>query len=447
MATQGTLTALWGQPTTKKRVAEVDPEAAPTPAKRSALIDLTRDDCEEEKKERDDECPETTQKCVVPALQLKQASPALPKKSVAPPALQLKQASPALPKKIAKKADGGGGGGRNEQYKSVTQVSVQGAEYFDQSIGWAYLRDGRELLLGCEVWQVPAAFAKHPKQNPPTRVGTMPESLNNRFTPLAGTDLVAVMGGSLFCKDPPVLTIHALPACEEVARLQLPEGAGHIAHITSCSSSTPGDGCPMQVLLANDNHLFLVSVTENAGDAPRAEMTLSVDLRSEACPLSAVLRGGGTRRIQSVALWLDATKHLHACLGNQGRVLVVPLSGPDKRLYSEASSVRAARSINMHSPMRKSDTDACVHDMDLWFQQGGAIKLVTVGSDGLMCVTGLHDGSRLLEGSYPDTSWHCTSRGSGGSKGYPYAPAFTVTVGGRQLKNRRHVARCSNCAD
>jgi len=288
----------------------------------------------------------------VPAAQPKPAKAAVG----GAPQLQLKQAPPAAAKKKGPASSAKKGpkeplaGGGKERFKSVTQVSVPGAEYFDQSIGWAVLRDGRELLLGCEVWHVPAGFADHPKTHAPTQIGKMPETLYNRFTPLAGTDLVAVMGGSFWGDGLQFLALHTLPACEEVARLEMPSGLGRIRHITSASAV---DGVS-PVLLVNDDRLLLVSVTHDN----RIEMTQSVDLRAAGSPLAAALGAGGDReqRVQSLALWRDPQHTLHACLGSRGRVLVVPLSG----------APRVARVIHMHAPMRKSDTDARVHDMAIW---------------------------------------------------------------------------------
>ena len=289
----------------------------------------------------------------VPAAQPKAAQAAA---GGAPP-LQLKQAPPAAAKKKGPAASGKKGpkeplaGGGKERFKSVKQVSVPGAEYFDQSIGWAVLRDGRELLLGCEVWHVPAGFADHPKTHAPTQVGKMPETLYNRFTPLAGTDLVAVMGGSVWGNGLQFLALHTLPACEEVARLEMPSGLGRIRHITSAGAGVDGVS---PVLLTDDDRLLLLSVTHDN----RVELTLSVDLRAPGSPLAAALGAGGDReqRVQSVALWRDPEHNLHACLGSRGRVLVVPLSG----------APRVVRVIHMHTPMRKSDTDARVYDMAIW---------------------------------------------------------------------------------
>jgi len=223
--------AFWGQP--KKRAADVDPEA-PTPAKRTALApapaavsvrsaalaDALRIRARQHRASTRintafrvflavpcvlyPACaraghPQFSVSCVIvcvisaQVIDLTHAQPpassvpaAQPKAAQAAaggaPPLQLKQAPPAAAKKKGPAASGKQGpkeplaGGGKERFKSVKQVSVPGAEYFDQSIGWAVLRDGRELLLGCEVWHVPAGFAHHPKTHAPTQVGKMPLS-------------------------------------------------------------------------------------------------------------------------------------------------------------------------------------------------------------------------------------------------------------------------------
>lgn len=95
-----------------------------------------------------------------------------------------------------------------------------------------------------------------------------------------------------------------------------------------------------------------------------------------------------------------------------------------------AGALECIRSIEMHNPMRKSDKEAWVAKVALWTHPTtGAVSAVSVGCDGDCAVAILHDGKRVVsEGGYKERSWHCTSNGSGGSKGYPYAPAHVVAA-------------------
>lgn len=98
-------------------------------------------------------------------------------------------------------------------YKGVTSESIGGAEYFDQNIAWTVLRDGREVLLGCETWHVPDSFASHPKKHPPVKLGDLP---SNYLAPIQGLDLVAVYMKGKLC-------LYTLPECAEaIACLELP---------------------------------------------------------------------------------------------------------------------------------------------------------------------------------------------------------------------------------
>ena len=100
------------------------------------------------------------------------------------------------------------------------------------------------------------------------------------------------------------------------------------------------------------------------------------------------------------------------------------------------ASLAPSRVIAMHDVMRLSDKaeSARVHAMAIWHRQcGEGDELVTVGGDGNIATAPLSvrgAGGALVaaEDTGPRQAWHATDRGSGSSKGYPYAPAHLLAV-------------------
>lgn len=83
-------------------------------------------------------------------------------------------------------------------------TGIPGAEYIDQSIAWATLRDGREVLLGVEAWHVDVG-SKFPVFS---KLSQLP-ARNDRFAAVPGRDLLASVArngsaGTALC-------LHSLP--------------------------------------------------------------------------------------------------------------------------------------------------------------------------------------------------------------------------------------------
>ena len=188
----------------------------------------------------------------------------------------------------------------------------------------------------------------------------------------------------------------------------------HVDHITSAGN---------RVLLATKTRLWLVTVTSPSGNAA-ATMTLNLDI--DLAKAGDVMKLLGGAKLRSLMLWVAPDDIPYALLGSSvnGRMLLLPLDVEQ----GNTTSIKVKRYIEMHTPMRKSDTTAYVADMAVWRKPNGATSLVTVGSDGNIAVAELHDGKEEFAKEEPDDSWRCTMRGSGGSKGYPYAPAFNINV-------------------
>lgn len=151
---------------------------------------------------------------------------------------------------------------------------------------------------------------------------------------------------------------------------------------------------------------------------------------------------GGLGRL---ALWVEpSSSQLYAAVAARGdragllKLLRVALPavppGGGGGGAGEAASAQCVRTVTMHNPIRKADEEGWVSGLALWeHPASGALLALTVGSDAELAVATLHDGSALLPSQGgdpygPERSWHCTSNGSGGSKGYPYAPAQFVAA-------------------
>jgi hypothetical protein len=237
-------------------------------------------------------------------------------------------------------------------------------------------------------------------------------------------------------RDSTTLRVRALPGLQELAALALPfapedaagyDGARNARRILSA----PGAG---GVLVLTPRWLFFARVARGGDGAAKLTLDVTADLADASTPLGAALAHpasakstsswGGQQApalVQSAALWASPEGTVHALLGSRGRVLLVPLLA--------GGALRVARKLTMHSPMRKSDTNAAVHAIDVFRREDGAVSLVTVGSDGDIALAALHDGEELCsDDAWAEQSWHATRRGSGCSKQYCYAPATLLSV-------------------
>jgi hypothetical protein len=387
---------------------------------------------------------------------------AAPPQAAPPPAKRAAPAAPcaaAAPKRANTKAKAGGGASSfaaaaaasKARFRSLSRTGMSTAAYVDECIEWALLRDGRELLIGAEVWHVPEAASSKP-----VKLAQMAER-ENRFAALDGLDALATVATrdgmwapqSAGAPRPVELRLRALPGLEERAVLTLPFAADDAVGYGSARDvrhvvSAPGAG---GVLLLTARWLFFARVSAAAADGALAlSLDVVADMADAASPLGAVLaqsgysaskRGGGgfgsggserPALVQSAALWTSPEGVTHALLGSHGRVLLVPLA-PAGAAGGSAGALRVLRTLDMHFPMRVSDAHAAVHAIAIRTRPCGAATLVTVGSDGNIATAALHDGDALITGDGgASDSWHATRRGSGYSKQYCYAAASILAV-------------------
>lgn len=344
-------------------------------------------------------------------------------------------------------------------------VDVDGAEYFDQMIDWCKLSSGQELIVGeKQIYDVSQPSA-------PVLAATLPYG-SGLWATVRGHDLVAIPERS---KESTSVVFRALPSGGIVGSVTLPIPSATSSR-ASTSASPPSSGTHMAsaegadgVLVVIAAWLFFLRIESVApfscsvlhaaylgdtGTALGKELAYPEEKKGSASGWSA--SSEQKEIVQSAALWVDGSGALHALLGSKGRVLVVPLTvtgaasgtGAGAGGVPDASSAQpltVQRIIHMHEPMRKSDSDAVVRRIAVWYHaagdgvraEGGAKKaagkaagsaevqaasVVTVGSDGNIAVAVLHDGTSARTDTGCDRSWHATSNGSGGSKGYPYAP-------------------------
>lgn len=324
-----------------------------------------------------------------------------------------KRPAPSAPAPSQKKAKAAGAA-----WTKAKLVPVAEASYQDQTLEFATLRDGRELLLGAEVWALPpgASAASPAALKSLARVGKLG---GDRFAALPGVDAAAVVFGSGFGKEAPRLAICELPSGEElVADVPLPgvaadrsyRGGGFVRRV---HAAPRGDGAAL--LVVTNDRLWSFSVRRGAGGVECA-LDASVDLA--AGPLAKRL---GKGELQATALYVGPSDRRFALAGKDGVVHVVPL---------EAGATAPARSVRMHEPLKKSDKDARVCDLAVWRDGPRGAKMVTVGSDGKLAVCALDDGARLATHAHADDAWHATSSGSGPSKQYRHAAAHNVVVDG-----------------
>ena len=159
-----------------------------------------------------------------------------------------------------------------QEWSKVRAIPVTCAAYQDQTLLFTTLRDGRELLLGEEVWALPAsASATSPAGlKSLTQVGKMP---GDRFTPLPGLDAAAVVIGSGFGSAPQRLSVCSLPIGTEtiIVDVPLPDiaadrnygGSGFINKVHS--ALVPNDTGAVCLLVCTDSRLFSFTVREADG--------------------------------------------------------------------------------------------------------------------------------------------------------------------------------------
>lgn len=308
-------------------------------------------------------------------------------------------------------------------WAKVRTIPVTGAEYQDQTLLFTTLNDGRELLLGDAVWALPAGATAASPAGLKTleRVGKM---AGDRFAPLPGLDAAAVVIGSGFGSAPQRVSLRCLPTGdEEILDVPLPGiaadrsygGGGFIKKVHA--AAVPNDAGACVLLVCTDDRLFSFTVRE-AGGPEKLTCVLDASVDLAAGPLAAALGGAG--RLQASALYLCPEGNRFALCGRNGEVHVVPLdSGADKPV----------RSVTMHTPLKKSDRDAAVFGLALWRDGAAGCKMVSVGSDSMVSVAALDDGTaRVHRSNYPDEQWHATASGSGPSKQYRFAAAHHLAV-------------------
>ena len=177
-----------------------------------------------------------------------------------------------------------GVGGCKAAYAKMRTMGIPDAEYFDQSIGWATLQDGRELLLGVEAWHVdvtvkPPSFSK---------VGQLPRG-NDRFSPMPGRDLLASVARN--GRAATAICLHSLPGTVPIAELPLPipsgsvsaadfaySGAAYVHHIAATLTS---------VLLVTSRWAFVLTVPMDSPSA--ASFSHVIDLSAAGTRLGSEL--------------------------------------------------------------------------------------------------------------------------------------------------------------
>ena len=177
---------------------------------------------------------------------------------------------------------------RAAAWSKVRSIPVTGAEYQDQTLLFTTLKDGRELLLGDQVWALPAGASA---ANPTglkclTQVGKMP---GDRFTPLPGLDAAAVVIGGGFGSSAQRVSLCSLPLGTETINVPLPGiaadrnygGSGFIRKVHS--ESVPNDTGAVCLLVCTDSRLFSFTVRETDGPhkftcAPHSPHPPSLDM-------------------------------------------------------------------------------------------------------------------------------------------------------------------------
>ena len=324
------------------------------------------------------------------------------------------------------------------RFTKLTEQPVGGA-YFDQCVDWALLRDGRELLLcEAELWHFPSSGAPELLLRAENDGWGLASLFGNRFAALPGLDAVLTVHGSrALARDdgePAETTVRvlSLPDLRELASLALPFDASDKAGYCEARDvrfvcTAPGAGGAM---LLTRRWLFFVRVSADASGGLALSLEVAADLTSG--PLGLELRlppskpdgfshSRAPELVQCAALWAAPAGNC-ALLGSNGRVLVVPLFGT-------AGPLTVLRRLHAHEPAMRSERFARVHSMSVLSQPGSAAaRLVTVGGDGCITVSALHDGVAVCVGDGVDESWKATRRGSGQSKQYAYAAATLLCV-------------------
>lgn len=378
------------------------------------------------------------------------------------------------PAKKAKKAAAAPGALTAASFRTLRAVPLPEAAYVDECMTWATLRDGRELLIGAEVWHVPASFPASPAVKLAMVDPAVPAEQREcwepvvraddaesygKFAALAGQDAIVQAVSPYYPRKAAgggtSMVLRALPDLAELARVQLPleaasEGnkSGYYnlydeRHVSKVVTAPGG-----LVLVLTPRWLFYLRASDGVseGAPPSLQLLMRADLEAAVTPLGRELHRGPPEKhwsgemrkktlVNAVALLLptrgEGAGVPQALLANGGRVLRVPLAPSDDAAGGGPLQV-AAVYCGVHSPMMKSDKDAYIMGLALWHRGGGASALVSTGSDGDCVVTPLHDGDAFVQPGawhHPGQErWHATRIGSGGSKGYPYSPSGLIAV-------------------
>jgi hypothetical protein len=398
-----------------------------------------------------------------PVSQHHQAKPkaAAPASSAAP-----KQPKPAAKKPKPSSSSPPSAASLKTAYSRIKIAGIPTAWYFDSCIDATRLSDGRDVVIGEEVWQLGSGPSV-----PATKLATWVPSAPYRWVAVPGLDIVAGVEGN--CTEPRV-TFFSLPSLARLGSVVLPiKPAPPVAPGTYVSSyGGPRDVRELlsaphanAVLAITGQYLFLIRVVPGetaSGSAAAAAsassssssitftLALTADLNDATTPLGAQLAfpppdpkkkaeqswsssSNKQALVQGAALWANpaAPSEMYALLGSKGRLLIVPLPSSSSSSSPPTASpvaLRSAHSVELHTPMRLSDKDATLAGVAVWNRAGGAASAVTVGSDGDIAITPFHDGAAVVPSTYSVMRWKASENGSGCSKGYPYAPISGVCV-------------------
>ncbi len=305
-------------------------------------------------------------------------------------------AKPKKTKSTKKKA-------KADSFKTVTKVPVPMAQYQDESLYFVTLQDGSEVVVGAEVSVIEANG---------TKVRTLEQQKGDigRSAPLPGLDAIAVLP---FRSK--TIKILSLPGTQEISTVELENR--NPSHRISCMDAILNDDGTVTLLVTDvESSFWILKIGKNQDEAkyqggrliPR--LVQSGDLRSRKTEGS----------LRSAKLYRNSSGTLFALMGMGEMAYSFRLNATNDSIILDGEPERV---MELHYIRKKSDKSAWIGDMAIWYPKDDAgPHVVSVGSDGFVRVTALEGSSK-----YED-EWHCTSRGSGGSKGYPYAPAHYVAV-------------------
>jgi len=189
-----------------------------------------------------------------------------------------KKAKPSAPSGVAAKS---------ASWAKVRSIPVPAAEYQDQTLLFTTLKDGRELLIGDEVWVLPPGASAASPAGLKGSLQPVGKMAGDRFAALPGLDAAAVVIGNGFGATPQRLTLCSLPTTEMVADVPLPGisadrnygGGGFINSIHA--AAVPDDAGAVCLLVCTEHRLFAFTVRETGGPE-RLKCVLETRSRSRA---------------------------------------------------------------------------------------------------------------------------------------------------------------------